>query len=286
LNFGGFLNMEMEKYAELFIEESKENLQGLNQILLELEKEPEQIKLVNDIFRIAHTLKGMSATMGYNKMAQLTHVMEDTLDQIRNGKRKPDTNLVELLFKCLDALESYVENIAKTRNEGEEEYKDIINQLIKDLNDKAVEDKIKVPPNVSSKSEQSLANMIKGQEGYPDLSLDEYEFNIISKAKEMENIVCRIDISLDGGCLLKSARAFLFFKMLEDYGDVIKSYPVTNDIEEERFDYDITVIFVFKSSKEDIQREIERLSEISNYSISSVEEIKEDHRQKSPNISV
>lgn len=78
--------VEMSQYLEVFIEESKEHLQACNEHLLELEKDPENLKIVNEIFRAAHTLKGMSATMGYEDLASLTHQMENVLDAIRNKK--------------------------------------------------------------------------------------------------------------------------------------------------------------------------------------------------------
>ncbi len=267
----------MDKYADLFIEESRKNLQGLNQILLELEREPEQIHLVNDIFIIAHTLKGMSATMGYHKMAKLTQVMGNSLEQIRIGKRKPDLSLVDLLFKCLDALESYIEKIADTSNEGDEDYIEIINKFITNVNNNegssnsGVQDK----PKDEKTQEKAQGYILKGQEGYPELTLDQYELNVIAQAKSLGNLVLRADISLDQGCILKSARAYLFFKILEEHGDVIKSYPFTNEIEDEKFEHNISVIIVSKSSQEAIKKGVNSLSEIEKHLVTEIEEIEE-----------
>ncbi|MCG6197739.1 Hpt domain-containing protein, partial [Anoxybacillus sp. LAT_38] len=78
--------MDMNQYLDMFIEESKEHLQAINANLLLLENDPENIQIVNEIFRSAHTLKGMSATMGFEDMASLTHETENVLDMIRNHK--------------------------------------------------------------------------------------------------------------------------------------------------------------------------------------------------------
>ncbi|MEN8908257.1 MAG: Hpt domain-containing protein, partial [Clostridiales bacterium] len=100
--------MDMNQYLEIFIEESKENLQNLNQSILQLEDDPENTTLLNEIFRVAHTLKGMTGTMGFNKMAKLTHSMENVLDALRSGERKVTTAIIDLMFSCFDALDDYL----------------------------------------------------------------------------------------------------------------------------------------------------------------------------------
>ncbi|MBS3994713.1 MAG: Hpt domain-containing protein, partial [Alkaliphilus sp.] len=78
--------MDMSQYLEIFIEESKENLQNMNKCLLDLENNHKDSGRINEIFRIAHTLKGMAGTMGYNKLASLTHEMENVLHSLRSGE--------------------------------------------------------------------------------------------------------------------------------------------------------------------------------------------------------
>jgi two-component system chemotaxis sensor kinase CheA len=103
--------MDMSQYLEIFIDETKEHLQGLNQSLLQLEQNSEDIATLNEIFRVAHTLKGMAGTMGFNRMAKLTHDMENVLHALRSNEIKVTPNLVDILFKCLDALETYTEKM-------------------------------------------------------------------------------------------------------------------------------------------------------------------------------
>ena len=112
--------MDVSQYLSMFIEESKEHLQSLNEQLLILEKEPDNSDTINEIFRAAHSLKGMAGTMGYKKMQRLTHEMEDVFSEIRNGKVQVNAELVDLLFQCLDELSKYLDNIIATSDEGSE----------------------------------------------------------------------------------------------------------------------------------------------------------------------
>ena len=105
--------MDTSQYMSMFLEESMDNLQTLNESLLQLEQEPDNIDKLNEIFRVAHTIKGMAATMGFTKMAELTHKMEDVLSKFRDGELKVTQKVVTVLFKCLDTLETMVNNISE-----------------------------------------------------------------------------------------------------------------------------------------------------------------------------
>ena len=121
--------MDVSQYLEIFIEESKEHLQSLNDQILILENEPENQDTINEIFRAAHSLKGMAGTMGYKRMQNLTHNMENVFSEVRSGKMKATPELVDILFQCLDALEAYVDNIQNTSDEGTEDNQNIVDQL-------------------------------------------------------------------------------------------------------------------------------------------------------------
>lgn len=131
--------MDMSQYLQIFIEEAKEHVQSLNECLLQIEKDPEDKDVLNEIFRVAHTIKGMAGTMGFTKMTKLTHDMENVLHAIRNDEIKVTTDLVDVLFKCLDALENYVNCIVSTGDEGDREYKSVIVALNDILANKDVE---------------------------------------------------------------------------------------------------------------------------------------------------
>ena len=99
------MDLDINQYLDIFVEESKEHLESMNDILLELEKDADNKDLLNELFRISHTLKGMAGTMGFTNMANLTHDMEDVLQAIRSDEIKINTEIVDILFECLDSLE-------------------------------------------------------------------------------------------------------------------------------------------------------------------------------------
>ena len=126
--------MDVSQYLEIFLDESKEHLQNLNTQILELEKDSENMDTINEIFRAAHSLKGMAGTMGYKRMQNLTHDMENVFSEVRNGTIKIQPNMVDILFQCLDALEEYVNTIQETSDEGTNDNAPIIKLLNDCLN--------------------------------------------------------------------------------------------------------------------------------------------------------
>ena len=121
--------MDLNQYLEVFIDESKEHLQTCNEQLLQLEKNPIDLTIVNEIFRSAHTLKGMAATMGYADLANLTHKMENVLDAIRNGKQSVTVELLDVVFEAVDYLEEMVMSIA-SGGDGKKDVTHVVNQLL------------------------------------------------------------------------------------------------------------------------------------------------------------
>ena len=123
--------MDVSQYLEIFLDESSEHLQTLSDCIMSLEKEPENKDTINEVFRAAHSLKGMAGTMGFKRMQHLTHDMENVFQEVRSDHIKVDSNMIYLLFECLDALDAYLENIKSSSDEGTED-----NELIiKELND-------------------------------------------------------------------------------------------------------------------------------------------------------
>ncbi len=107
--------MDTNQYMDMFLDESHEHLQSLNDGLLSLEDNMQDTSVVNEIFRNAHTLKGMSATMGYNKIAELTHEMEDVLDLIRKDQLDLNEDIIDTLFKCVDSLGQMIDSVGKAQ---------------------------------------------------------------------------------------------------------------------------------------------------------------------------
>lgn len=256
--------MDVSQYLEIFIDETKEHLQSLNEQLLILEKEPDNEDTINEIFRAAHSLKGMAGTMGYKRMQRLTHDMEDVFSEIRNGKMNVTPELVDILFKGLDALESYLANILEEADEGTEDNEDIIQAL-----NQFLEKNTKINSEEKNDKEQVKATSIN------TLSIAEHEIHAIQKAKEIGENAFSITIYISENCILKAARAFLVFKALEELGDVIKSSPEVQDIEDEKFDFDFSVILLTEESEETVKQKITNVSEVKEVLVESIELPKE-----------
>ena len=270
--------MDVSQYLEIFIDETKEHLQNLNDLLLVLEKEPEDKATINEIFRAAHSLKGMAGTMGYKRMQNLTHNMENVFSEIRNDKMKVTASLVDTLFQCLDALEAYLSNIQETSDEGTEDNEAIIKLLNEFL---ATEGNIAAQPQTEAQPAQAAAPVAQS-EGSDDLAkykkstLADFEMHAINEARRKGMKAYGFTVYLDPNCILKAARAFLVFKGIEEVGEIIKSDPSTQDIEDEKFELDFSVFVVSNESFDKVLGVIKNVSEIKNVVGCELEEIKDE----------
>jgi len=250
--------MEMGQYLEIFTEETKEHLQGLNQCLLQLEQNPEDIPVVNEIFRAAHTIKGMAGTMGFNKMSKLPHDMENVLHAMRNNELQVTSVLIDLLFRCLDALENYLNEIVTNGSEGDTSYNEIIAELNKVIENKGTQkDK-----GVEGSRSQEKTQDGNGKYATSGFSLNEYEMNIANKALEQCMNAFKMTVVLNKSCVLKSARAIIVFQLIEKRCEIIKSVPKVQDIEDERFDNEFTVVIVTEADSGELSKEINSVAEI------------------------
>ncbi|MBQ2275438.1 MAG: chemotaxis protein CheA [Lachnospiraceae bacterium] len=257
--------MDVSQYLEIFIDETKEHLQSLNEHILVIEKEPENVDTINEIFRAAHSLKGMAGTMGFKRMQRLTHDMENVFSEVRNGKMTVTADLVDTLFKCLDALEEYLTNIQETAEEGTEDNEEIIAAL-----NKAVEVGTGEQPAEKTETKQEKSEAKASSDGekdeenrkYKQLVLADFEKHAVQEAKEKGMHIFGITVFIQETCLLKAARAFLVFKALEEMGEIIKSVPAVQDIEDEKFEFDFSVIYITKEDIEKVKAAILNVSEI------------------------
>lgn len=255
--------MDVSQYLEIFIDETKEHLQTLSDQLMILEQEPENMDTINEIFRAAHSLKGMAGTMGFKRMQRLTHDMENVFQEIRSENMKVEPELVDVLFRGLDALEGYLAEILETANEGTEENEDIINSL-NSIAEKATGKSsdggaaAAAPKAEVSAAENASAGAIK----YDTIQITDFEKNTFDKAKNENQNIYGITVYLQETCILKAARAFLVFKALEEMGEVIKAVPDVQDIEDEKFEMDFSLVYFTQESMEKIKNAIESVSEI------------------------
>ncbi len=266
--------MDVSQYLEIFIDETKEHLQSLNEQLLILEKEPENEDTINEIFRAAHTLKGMSGTMGYKRMQNLTHNMENIFSEIRNGKMSVTATIVDLLFKGLDALENYLANISSSGDEGTEEYADIISQLDvclkQGLGELPAAPAADAAAAVAAEAKTEAAADGSEKEKYKKFKYADHEKHAMHEAIITGQHAYGVTVYIQETCLLKAARAFLVFKTLESIGTVIKSEPAVQDIEDERFEFDFSMVIISKESLDSVKRAIMSVSEVDSVYLSEI----------------
>lgn len=259
--------MDTSQYMSMFLEESLENLQTLNESLLDLEQNPDDTDKVNEIFRVAHTIKGMAATMGFTDLAELTHKMEDVLAEFREGKLKVTQDVVTVLFDCLDTLEKMVDNV----QEGSEEKIDIdgIMKALADIKENGNKSDVQEETQASEIESEDENKMISGDEF--DLDLNQYDTSVIRQAREKGFNSIELKVTLSENTLLKSARAFLIVKDLEDHGEILKSDPSTQEIENEEFDFELKFILVTKNTVDEILTVVNGISEVAKVEASLIE---------------
>jgi two-component system, chemotaxis family, sensor kinase CheA len=252
--------MEMSQYLEVFIEESKEHLQSCNDHLLELEKNPNDMRIISEIFRSAHTLKGMSATMGYDDLAKLTHQMENVLDGIRNQTISVSPILLDIIFLAVDDLEAMIQSIANG-GDGKKDVSTVVDKL------KMIENG-QNPNETDGRMEVAVAIAEPNQE--LTVHYDEFERTVIGQSQEQGFHTYEISISLRKDCILKAARVYMIFEVLEKIGEIIKSIPTVERLEEEQFDQSFMVTLISTEEASEMKRKVLKVSEVEKVDITSV----------------
>ncbi len=264
--------MDTSQYLDIFLDESKEHLQNLSDQIMELEQNPENMDTINEIFRAAHSLKGMAGTMGYKRMQTLTHDMENVFSEVRNGTFKVQPGMIDILFKSLDALEEYVNNIQQTTEEGTNDNQDLIdalNSILKNNGEVKVGDSASAAPAAPAaepaapKAESATADGSGGKgERWQDIKINDTEKMLIEKAYTEGLKVYGVTVYVEEACVLKAARAFLVFKALEKLGEIIVSSPTAQDIEDEKFELTFSLIFISGNTADEIKDAVKSVSEI------------------------
>lgn len=243
--------MENNQYIDIFIEESQEHIESLNSNLLLLENDPENRQVIDEIFRSAHTLKGMAATMGFENMNKLAHKMEDVLQEVKSGQLYISHEIMDVLFKSVDTLSEMLDLISQT---GEDSV--------------PIEELIFLLSGVSSKS-SNKENVVQKENDASGsgTQLNVYEEDIIKEAAKDNYKAYKITIHIDKGCVMKSARAFIIFNSLDEIGDIINSSPSVEDIEDEKFEDMFTVHFITKEDKESIEKRLLSIAEVNKVEV-------------------
>lgn len=247
-------------YRTLFFEETDDHLQQLNDNVLELESNPNDTNLLNEIFRSAHTLKGMAATMGYDVMTELTHKMENIFEKFKEGTVPVTSYSISLIFRCLDKLSELVEDL---REEKELTHASI-EELLEELN--TVEHTGDVSP-VCSEVEEITTRLVLGFE-----SIEESDLHVIKKAIDEGYQAYTIAIRLENETLLKGPRAFLIMEKLEQEGDILHTEPTTEILEEGNFGSDFHLVYLTKNTLERVQENVLGNSELEEIIVAPFDE--------------
>lgn len=240
-------------YRTLFFEESDDHLQQLNDNVLALENDPSNLDLLNEIFRSAHTLKGMAATMGYDVMTELTHKMENILEEFKSGAIQITSDYVSLIFSCLDRLSTLVEDLREDKELRREQIADLLAEL-ETVEGQTAATMQETVADEESRTSEELNNTFE--------SLEESDLFVIEQAIEGAHNAYSIGIRLDADSMLKGPRVFLIMEKLEQEGDILHTEPAAEILEEGAFETDFHLIYLTKNAIEDVQANIESNSEI------------------------
>jgi two-component system chemotaxis sensor kinase CheA len=258
--------MNIENYKDVFLEEAEENIKNFNISLLLFEKNTEDLTPINELFRIAHTIKGMAATMGYDKLAGFTHNLEEILDNIRNGTLLPSKDTIDILFKSIDVIHDFIENIKEKNIDFANNYNEIIAAIKNTLKfSGAKEQELR-------KEDTNIKMSEMGKIIIPD--------NIISEAYSRGLNVYEVIVTISHSCAFKNVRAFMITRNLSEKGEIITSIPSSKDIEEGNFEKVIKFGFVTKAEIPEIEKSIMKIAEIEKVEINRIEKPAEKEEEK------
>lgn len=243
--------MDMNQYLSMFIDESNDHLQSLNENMLQLEGNPEDLGIVQVIFRSAHTLKGMAATMGFEDLASLTHKMENVLDLVRNEKLKMQDYIFDTMFKSLDALETMVQDITEG-GQGKADVSAIVASL------QAIENGEMTNGDGPATETNKPANASISSA----VELDEFQYSVLDQSIAEGHRVFYVDVLVSEHSQLKGVRAYMVFDMLERSGEVVKAYPSVQDIEQEKFERSFSLYYITTKEAHELEEGIMSISEI------------------------
>lgn len=258
------MNLDLSEYMGAYIDGSKENLDTMDKMLLNLEQNPSNLDAVEEIFRAAHTLKGMSATMGFEKIAHLTHEMENILDKLRNKHIPVTTGVIDVIFETFDVLRTLVNDSIEQTDSGID-LTDISAKLTAVGSGQEVSSAAGMTPNAppASSAKTSKPAGGSGASEIADFGLSDFEISGLEVAGDEGKKVLLLKISLVSDCLLKGPRIFMVLRTLDDFQcDIVKSLPEVKDLENEKFDTSFKMMIITDQSVEAITEGIESISEI------------------------
>ena len=262
--------MDVSQYLEIFIDETSEHIQSLSDNIMALESEPDNKDVVNEIFRAAHSLKGMAGTMGFKRMQHMTHDMENVFQEVRNDTIKVDSDMIDLLFQCLDAIEGYLAIIKETSDEGTNDNEVIIQKLNGFL--KTAEDAVAAKEEAPTEESASESAPVAGTKKFLELDLEEKDKKKLRDAYEAGQKIYGMTVYIRKDCLLKAARAFLVFKAVEEFAEILVYAPSSQDIEDEKFEYDFSIFITTDEMLDKVVAAAKSVSEIEDVAADEITE--------------
>ncbi|TKH15492.1 chemotaxis protein CheA [Bacillus wiedmannii] len=224
----------------IFFEESEEHLQSLNENVLTLEQNPADMDVVGEIFRSAHTFKGMSASMEFTEMADLTHKMENVLDEIRHGNIVVNAEIIDVIFECIDNLEKMVADV----QQGGMGNIDVV------------------------ATKQKLEALLNGNIEIPTEHIEQKTIN------NDDAVSHEVHITVEQQAILKAVRAIMCIEALQNVGEIQKTVPSIEEIEADAFGFEFTVFMDTDQSEEELKQVVLHVSEIEKV------EVKQGHTSK------
>lgn len=279
--------MDVSQYLEIFIDESSEHLQSLSDCIMTLEKEPDNKDTINEVFRAAHSLKGMAGTMGFKRMQHLTHDMENVFQEVRSDKIVVDSAMIDLLFKCLDALDGYLANVKASSDEGTEDNEIIIKELndfIAKANGEVSTQAPALAPAESATAERDASLVVaENEKNVVKIEFSDSEKTEVANAKAEGKNVYSVTVYIQKECLLKAARAFLVFRAVEGLGQILVNRPSPHDIEDEKFELDFSFCVASNEPLDKIiaaAKNVSEIEEVVGEEVTEVEAAKTEIEEK------
>ena len=277
--------MNMSNYRDVFIEEAAENISLMNRALIDFEKNTSDLTPVNELFRAAHTLKGMSATMGYDRLTEFTHNLEELMDAIRAGELLPGTDTVNILYRSVDIISGFLDSIREQNVDSHEAYRDAVAEIRRILGGKGEKKQVFTQASVQAAAtkpesyeaaKQPVQSVLAGK----NFVIDSY---IIDEAVKSGMRVYVIHAGISEKCAFKNVRAFMITRNLGEKGEIVKTDPSPKEIEEGNFKSGFTIGYISALSAEDIGQIVLKIAEVDS---ADVVEVKRDTPEKKPALQV
>lgn len=262
------MDIDLSQYMGMYVDGSRENLDLMDKHLLALEQDTDNIEAVGEIFRAAHTLKGMSATMGFEKVAHLTHEMENVLDKFRNHTVAVTPEIIDILFETFDCLRTLV-NDSIDSTDSNVDLEGISAKLAECVSGNSSEKTSPKPVSAPSVSaNKAFDSGIDYSKELAEFPINEFEYQVLVEASQRNWHIFLLTVTLVQDCLLKAPRAFMVTRTLDEFScEILKSSPETKDIEEEKFDLSFKLLVVGEVVLDNLKKAIEEISEIDSVKV-------------------